>query len=595
VEGNADVDDGDLTAGLANHSPSGIIFKTEATYQPLQLVLDEQRMESTYRERGYFSAKVLNSKVTEVGTEAVDIAFVVREGPPTTLERVEVQGAPDKPGVDANALALVAALEVDRPLTYDSYLKAGESIHEALLRHGYAHARLDKRLEVDRDRGRGTAIFLIDAGPPAVFGTVRVDGLVRTPESVVLERVAWKEGEPFDPSKLERTRLQVYSTGLLGSVRFTWDTDRRDPVINVVIHATEGSPNELRLGAGAGLDRTHYELRARLNYTRRSFLDDRTTLRASARPALAFLPSGSFVGINVDAELSLERVDLFSPFWTGMAAVDYSLTEVDAFSYTGPGVRLSYGRRWWNDRVVVDVAAESRYLAFLRIEPGAQAIAAAIGLQDPLATVSLTPSIAYDGRDDRESPRKGGYARLGFEVGGVLTGAPQAFIKVIPELRFYTPIIWDRLVGAARLRVGATAAGLGPLPVTERFTSGGAEGQRGFGRGRLSPQVIGSTGKLVPVGGEALIESSLELRIGLFDIFDNQLRLALFLDGADVVLAFSELQLPNLHYAAGLGLRYDTPVGPVRVDFGVRLNRLGPTEPDPGERFAFHVSLGEAF
>lgn len=92
-----------------------------------------------------------------------------------------------------------------------------------------------------------------------------------------------------------------------------------------------------------------------------------------------------------------------------------------------------------------------------------------------------------------------------------------------------------------------------------------------------------------------MIESSLELRIGLFDIFDNQLRLALFLDGADVVLAFSELQLPNLHYAAGLGLRYNTPVGPVRVDFGVRLNRLGPTEPDPGERFAFHVSLGEAF
>lgn len=397
VEGNADVDDGDLTAGLANHSPSGIIFKSSASYQPLQLVLDEQRIESTYRERGYFSAKVLDSKVTEVGTEAVDIAFVVKEGPPTTLERVEVQGAPDEPGVDAKALALVAALEVDRPLTYDSYLKAGESIHDALLRHGYAHARLDKRLEVDRDRGRGSAVFIIDAGPPAVFGTVRVDGLVRTPESVVLERVAWKEGEPFDPAKLERTRLQVYSTGLLGSVRFTWDTERRDPVIDVVIHATEGSANELRLGAGAGLDRTHYELRARLNYTRRSFLDDRTTLRASARPALAFLPSGSFVGINVDAELSLERVDLFSPFWIGKVALDYSLTEVDAFSYTGPGARLSYGRRWWNDRVVVDIAAVARYLAFLRIEPGAQAIAGAIGLEDPLATISQTSPCARRG------------------------------------------------------------------------------------------------------------------------------------------------------------------------------------------------------
>lgn len=149
---------------------------------------------------------------------------------------------------------------------------------------------------------------------------------------------------------------------------------------------------------------------------RRSFLDDRTTLRASARPALAFLPSGSFVGINVDAELSLERVDLFSPFWTGMAAVDYSLTEVDAFSYTGPGVRPLVRSTLVERSSRRRRRGGVRYLAFLRIEPGAQAIAAAIGLQDPLATVSLTPSIAYDSHDDRESPRKGGYARLGFEV-----------------------------------------------------------------------------------------------------------------------------------------------------------------------------------
>jgi outer membrane translocation and assembly module TamA len=69
-----------------------------------------------------------------------------------------------------------------------------------------------------------------------------------------------------------------------------------------------------------------------------------------------------------------------------------------------------------------------------------------------------------------------------------------------------------------------------------------------------------------------------------------------FLDGADVVdSAQQKIELSNLHWAAGVGLRLFTLVGAVRADFGYRLNRTGAMEPDPGRPFAFHLSIGEAY
>ena len=69
----------------------------------------------------------------------------------------------------------------------------------------------------------------------------------------------------------------------------------------------------------------------------------------------------------------------------------------------------------------------------------------------------------------------------------------------------------------------------------------------------------------------------------------------MFLDGGDVREELSGINLGELYWAAGVGLRFRTLVGPIRVDLGYRLNRTGPEDAAPGSRFAFHLSLGEAF
>jgi len=155
---------------------------------------------------------------------------------------------------------------------------------------------------------------------------------------------------------------------------------------------------------------------------------------------------------------------------------------------------------------------------------------------------------------------------------------------------------------AARVGLGTRLSGAG-LPVTRRYFAGGAASQRGFSQRRLSPRArTGQDGigridpeSGVPVGGEGLVETSVELRLDLFRVAGQRLGVTAFVDGADVGMALSDIDVANLHWAAGGGLRLHTPVGPIRVDVGFRLNRTGPGEPDPGDGWAYHLSLGEAF
>jgi translocation and assembly module TamA len=167
-------------------------------------------------------------------------------------------------------------------------------------------------------------------------------------------------------------------------------------------------------------------------------------------------------------------------------------------------------------------------------------------------------------------------------------------------VRGYVPVIAGAVL-AGRARYGAI---WGDIPPTERMFAGGAVSQRGFGERQLSPTVTGDThdmtGKVtgsltVPYGGGGLFETSVEARVPVTTIRTMPIGVVTFLDGGDVTETPGELRLGNLHWAAGVGLRLMTVVGPVRLDVAYRLNRTGAMDPDPGSHYAYHLTIGEAF
>jgi outer membrane protein assembly factor BamA len=202
-------------------------------------------------------------------------------------------------------------------------------------------------------------------------------------------------------------------------------------------------------------------------------------------------------------------------------------------------------------------------------------------------------ALIADLRDHPIEPRFGLYGEVRVSEGGPFAGGGYTYQQVVPELRGYAAL--GPVVLAARARYGAI---FGEVPPSERFYAGGASSHRGFGERELSPSVTGPVNGstvTVPYGGAGMIESSFEARFPIMTIRSMPLGGLVFVDAGDVTQTPGELSLGRLIYAVGPGLRLSTPVGPVRVDVGYRLNRTGPMDPEPLSRYAFHLSLGEAF
>jgi outer membrane translocation and assembly module TamA len=156
--------------------------------------------------------------------------------------------------------------------------------------------------------------------------------------------------------------------------------------------------------------------------------------------------------------------------------------------------------------------------------------------------------------------------------------------------RHYLPIS-DRVVFANRMQIGTIRAAYNDpaqVPFSKKYFLGGAGSIRGWGRYEISPLAGG-----LPVGGNTLFEFSSELRAVLSGNFGG----VLFLDAGNVWVQ-GPIHLNDLRYAIGPGLRYQTPIGPVRFDFGYQLN------PIPGllvngspqsRRWRIHFSIGQAF
>lgn len=617
VEGNEALSDGAITGGLANHPPQGLIFRTYAALDSLSLELDRRRIESLYHARGYFEAAVTDVTV-EPATPAPDVnlRFQVREGRPSAILGFEVTGVPEDARFEREDLEDLVGLRVGEPLDYDRYQTAMLRMRGYLVRRGYAHAEVEGRVEVRREDQTVVVRFDVDPGPVVYFGKVSVitDAL---PESAVLARVAWKEGARFDPNLLELTEGRIYELPVVGWVRFEQPAEGRPAVLDTVIHVGRATPNELRIGAGAaaigGQREAAYELRARIGYSRRGFLEPLTTLRLEARPGYGFFATQP--GFNIEARAELEKDDFLTPRLQISNQVLYTVARFLAFTTQGPAARVALGRSFLLDRLAVSSALQFSHLDFTRISaaipvtdyeelgfPPCEGPCTPDGDLEPLRLFYLEPAINYDGRNDPLNTRRGVFMRLRFELGSTMGRISAPYLRANPEIRGYIPA-GPRVVLAARAMVGSTLLNLRPLPITQRFFSGGAESHRGFLRRRLSPGYFetaanaeADVGQFIPVGGEALVETSVEARINLFRLFGNWFGTVLFVDAGDVGLrSLAEIDLLNLHVATGAGLRYHTPVGPIRVDLGYRLNRVPPAEQGFFDRIAFHFSLGEAF
>jgi translocation and assembly module TamA len=621
------VNEKDLRNRLALEETSWLPLARKKFLDPFVIDADRARIEAYYRAHGYFAAQVISADTRPYKHGGVDVVIVVDEGKPTHIVSVTTSGLEPLGGLAAR-LRRKIVLAPGRVFNHEQYTGIKDAIAGELKKLGFAWADVTGHVEIDRDARTAKVQLAVDAGPRTHFRHVHVHGTRRVDARLVALHTGVREGDPFSPDAIEAVRGRIYSLGVFSSVSVSWvRVPDDDQAVDLVITVREGSFHDLRLGGGIEVESLRNDVHLTALYSIHNFRGGLRTLRLSLAPAYVFIPAVWHIarqGPALQAEAQLTQPNVPWALSTLRFTLGFDIGIDYAYQYFGPRTSLAWSRGFFRDHLLVGASYNFQFLKFFGTDPeiflDPSQTGILFGYVDPYRLGYWQEELALDLRDRPLDAHSGAYLTLRAEQGGVYAGGAFTYEKLEPELRGYVPL-GRRVTFAVRAQFGQifSQGDLGS-PVTRRLFLGGPASHRGFNYNRLSLQVPSGIYGVppIPIGGDQALLVSGELRVDVLQIHGQWLAFAAFLDGGDVAApscgaptanstcalfgrAPTHVSLTNLHWAAGGGLRLRTIVGTVRFDLGVRLNRTterqpdGTPNPDPGQRFAFHISVGEAF
>jgi translocation and assembly module TamA len=605
-EGNQQVKDKTLLTGLGVHR----VMQRGGAADPYLIQVDADRIRGGYLRKGYLDVDV-RSRV-ERKADTATVIYTVQEGIRARTQTI-ITGLPED--LDVAKVREKLPLKEGQPFDYDVYDLAKPQLLEIVQDAGYAHATLDPSVIADRASHTAVVLLVYTPGPKCTFGEVQITGATGEMATAIRNRLAFSPGQQYSAQAVLQTQRNLYGFGRFSTVRV--DPDKSEGyVVGVKVAVSESAAHEVKLGGGVGIDQVNYEVRGRAGYSVAGWPFPLDTVSLDFRPAYAFPRGGGSAEPRIRALAKLERQDLFWTYAKGVVEGGYNFLTVEAFTSFGPVARLGFETRLGTPRVVARLGWAFERVNFRKVFTDIPSEATAdlrhhLGVDQVEQIGAYQQSLIVDLRDHPIEPTLGGYAELRLAEGTQFAGGKYEYLRVEPDVRGYLPLpLISGAVLAGHLRYGAIYATESNVPPTERLFSGGASSQRGFGERRLSPSTspaMATNGTTtIPYGGTRLIDTGIEARVPVTKIRSMPLGVALFLDGGDVTdteapASFTDqsarhaLELSNLHWALGFGLRLLTIVGPVRVDIAYRLNRTGTGEPDPDSNFAYHLTVGEAF
>ncbi len=616
LEGVKALDADDLRQRLATKASDTFAWGDVRTLDPDALLFDRRRVVAYYKEHGYYGAEVEEPEVTPDGDGRVRIVLRIHEGEPVRVTRVEVLGMEGAP--EARAAAGKLAVQPGRIFTWAEYDAGRAQLASALTSTGWANGTVTPEAVVRASEHAAEITYRVDPGPRFRFGPVTVSGAEAVPAGKIEARAERfvQPGEWYDERRLERAQARVFELGVFSGVRVTrGEPDLQKDEVPIDVGVREAPFRTLRAGPGIGLEPSKWQALGQVQWTHRNWLGDLRRLTLDARAGYAWIPSPAatiregWVGLasadfTQPGVLFKDAVDLFAKVELERSLEQGYASVSEKFRF---GMPFRPAPRW---TVVPSYNLEIYRLSDFVGDPSQLPVE---NCQSALCVLSyLEERVAYDRRDNPLLTTRGYYLALSVQEGFPTGGYGYTYLKVIPEARGFWPVDRGSVI-AARARFGAIVpiGETGPAPVPALFTSGGPNSMRGYGSERLAPMVY-QEGEWVPVGGNGLLEASVEFRHSL----GGDLVGTVFLDGGNVsnpsgnptqykdVLDLSQLQL-----AIGYGVRYRTAVGPFRADLGIRLptdlskgvafqDRFPPVPGTSGHRepiAVLHLALGEAF
>lgn len=585
LEGNRSVPARELRAALST-SPRGLL--TTGRLVDRDLAADREAIASLYRGRGFPDARVLAPRVSEgPSPSTLEVVLPVEEGPRAVTSSRRVVGART---VASERLEEVLSVRPGQPLLPSALAADVAALRGLYAGRGIADLRIDA--ETEREEGGGEAerrvsvTYRIAEGDPVTFGKTVIRGQRLTRTEVVERQLAYSEGEPFSFSKVVETqqklsRLDVFSRVEMGGFPSEADAPRRTMLLTLA----EAKPWSVTYGVGLEYDSgATRELNPRLslgvtygNLFGRALVVGGEA-RYSARESRLLLVARERDFLDWGIPLSV------SAYGAEEARADFTVRRAGGFADT-------------ERRLSSKVKATLRYQYEITEPSQDPGLDPAERQNQRNYTSSLGPGLTWDTRSDPIDPRSGGLVVSELKWAFPLLTADSDFLKLFAQGALYRPLGATTL--ALSVRAGLTeswkacdeAAGPGcapnlTVPIVERFFAGGRASHRAFGLDQLGipGQTVNEQGEAY--GGNGIFVANAEWRFPVY----GDLRGSVFVDAGNVWADWRDVRLSQLRWGAGLGLSYITPVGPLRVEYGWKLDR------EPGESAGeFHFSVGYPF
>jgi outer membrane protein insertion porin family len=615
VVGNVALRRGDLAPLLA--------LKPGEPFSDSRVATVASAITELYRVRGFARATVRPDVVlpppngNSSGEVPVTVQLVVSEGTPTVVGEVAIQG---NAALTADRLRALLRLVEQRPY-YRPQLDADRDEIERLYRNaGFRDVRADAEVTLRDDGEHVDVRWTITEGPRVVVDRVLVSGNARTSEDLIRREVALTAGSPLGDDAILESQRRLAALGLFRRVRIVELPHGGDLTRDVLIEVEEAPATTIAYGGGLEAGRrlrtgADAQVEERLDIAPRGFFQvSRRNLwgknrsvslftRVSFRPRDPGVESdpsdvGGY-GFNEYRVVGTFREPRLLDRAGDLQVTGFVEQAIrSSFNFWRQGVRVDYARRLGSAVTVTGRYALDRTRLFdVHIDPEDQLPVDRLFPQVRLSTVS--GAVLRDTRDDVIDPARG--ATLGVETAVALQalGSEVDFVKTstygfvyrrLPGTRAWTVVAGMRL-GVARgfTQVLSDNAEVHDLPASERFFAGGDSTVRGFVLDRLGmPDTVNDQG--FPAGGNGLAVVNVEMRSPYWKGLGG----VGFFDAGNVFRFASDIRVTDFRPAAGFGLRYRSPLGPLRFDVGFNLDRqMLPTGRERGT--VFHLSLGQAF
>ncbi len=556
------VEDGRLLQMLRDASDAfGLVQRPPATIPLLErrAQRDIQSMQAVLRSEGYYAASV-EPRVDADATPA-RVIFAVTQGPRFVLGSVDVRlaegaGEPDfsLPG------PAVLGLELGQPALSRPVVDAERRLLRYFRTQGHPQPSIaDRRVVVDHAEHEMRVTYIVNPGPSAVFGATEFEGLDRVRERYLRRIMPWEEGDPFTAARIDDFQRRLTETGLFSVNRVTLAGPVEDGRAPIAVEATERPPRTIRLGLNY---RTDDGLGARTAWEHRNLFRQGERLQLSL----------NISEIRYGFESRFDKPAFLHPEQSLLLALEASEDRPDA--YTSQAVTTSaFLERRFTETLTVGAGVRTRVSEVEQL-----------GVTRRHGLLSLPLYLDWDRRDDPLDPTRGGRLNQRLTAFHDIDGADVGFLRSSTSYSHYLQVIDSpSIILAARGHYGFMyGSDREEIPADERFYAGGGGSIRGYAYQSVGPRFEDNT----PLGGRSLLELAFEARFR----FRENIGAVLFVDGGNVW----EDEYPDfddeLFWGAGLGLRYHTPIGPIRADVAFPLNKRA-----DDDTFQIYISIGHAF